>query len=726
MLTLSSKLALSTKRKKEQPGALLSILRIPLTTRTWLVFITAVLLSACLATNFQPQRYSLQVGQLVPRDIRAPITATFIQTGPSTPIGGDVPSSPAQTLVQDRQAPVEALSNFSAAVERIRAARDSGVPTPTAIAMLTRGGLPVSGEVLQSLLFDRPPVFEATVQAASAALALEMTDRVIGNSPAELGLARTDLTNRVRTLNSDPVIVSVAADLAGQFVKPTTLAMPSGSIPRLGGGAEGAPLYVTVHRGDILARKGEPASQRLVDELDSLGLSGESFSARISLVAISVGSLIVVILYIRFYFPALYADTRQLGLLAFIVLGGFMALRFLGFALGLRLTPSQYGFFALMWVAAAGMLVATLIRAEVAILIVAWLSLFTAVLLDNQIQFGIASLFSALAGIYCIRRIRQRSDMLRAMAVLASVNLVSVWVLTIWNIGPEVAQLRHDLVLASVWALLAGVMSPVLYFLGVAVLERLFNVTTDLTLLELCDNRQPLLKRLILEAPGTYAHSVGVASLAEAAAEAIGAEPLAVRASALYHDIGKITRPYFFVENQQGENLHHKLSPTMSAKIITAHISDGLELAHENRLPKLLIDCIQQHHGTSLVTYFYHQAIISSDSPSLISEDSFRYPGPKPQSREAGILMLADTVESVVRSTSRRNPGRTDAIVARIVQNRLADGQLAECDLTLRELDQIQAAFTRVLTAIHHTRIEYPAAAEPQEERLIASAGSGR
>ncbi|MDQ2731180.1 MAG: HDIG domain-containing protein [Armatimonadota bacterium] len=702
------------------------MLRTPLTVRAWLGVITAVLLSACLATNFQPQRYSLHVGQLVPRDIRAPITATFTDTASATLATRDLQSSPIQAVVQDRQAPVAALSSFSMAVEQIRAARNTGVPVPAAVEMLTRGGTPLSGAVLQNLLITPPATFEATVQAASAALALEMTDRVIGNSPAELVIARADLANRVRTLNPNPVVALMAADLAGQFVKPTTLAVPSSFVPRAGGAAEGAPVFVTIHRGDILARKGEPASQRLVDELDSLGLSGQSFLARISLVAISLGSLTVVVLFIRLYFPILYADTRQLCLLAFIVVSGLMALRFLGFALGLRLTPSQYGFFALMWVAAAGMLVATLIRAEVAVLIVSWLSLFTAVLLDNQIQFGIASLLSALVGIYSVRRIRQRSDMLRAMAVLASVNLVSVWVLTIWNIGPEVAQLRHDLVLASVWALLAGVMSPVLYFLGVAVLERLFNVTTDLTLLELCDNRQPLLKRLILEAPGTYAHSVGVASLAEAAAEAIGAEPLAVRASALYHDIGKITRPYFFVENQQGENLHHKLSPTMSAKIITAHITDGLDLARENRLPQLLIDCIQQHHGTSLVTYFYHQAIISSDSPSLISEDSFRYSGPKPQSREAGILMLADTVESVLRSTSRRNPGRTDAIVARIVQNRLTDGQLSECDLTLRELDQIQTAFTRVLTAIHHTRIEYPAAAEPMEERLTASAGSGR
>jgi cyclic-di-AMP phosphodiesterase PgpH len=257
------------------------------------------------------------------------------------------------------------------------------------------------------------------------------------------------------------------------------------------------------------------------------------------------------------------------------------------------------------------------------------------------------------------------------------------------------------------------------------VLERLFGITTELTLLELCDSQQPLLRRLVLEAPGTYAHSLGVASLSEAAAGAIGADTLWVRAGALYHDIGKVDRPYFFIENQQGDNIHNKLTPTMSAKIITAHVPDGVVLAKEHRLPLRIIDFIQQHHGNSLVTYFYHQAIITSDAPGGISQMAFRYPGPRPQTREAGILMLADAVESGIRAAVPRNPGRLDAVVARIVQQRLTDGQLAECDLTLREIDQIQAAFTRVLSAMHHSRIDYPAATAP-EEGLMVSAGSAR
>jgi len=371
------------------------------------------------------------------------------------------------------------------------------------------------------------------------------------------------------------------------------------------------------------------------------------------------------------------------------------------------------------------MLIATLIDPAIAVLVAALLCFHTAILLDSQVQFGVAALFSALAGIFSVRHVRQRSHVLRAALILGAVNLVSVCVVTLWNAGPMPAHLKLDLGIAAIWALGAGLLSPFLFFIGVAVLERLFGLTTDLTLLELCDIHEPLLRRLVLEAPGTYAHSVGVATLAEAAAEAIGAETLWLRAGALYHDIGKIERPYFFVENQQGENLHNKLSPTMSAKVITAHIGDGVELAREGRLPERILDFIRQHHGTSLVSYFYHQAIITSETPSGISENAFRYGGPKPQTREAGILMLADTVESAVRSQIRKNPARVDAMVARVINSRVADGQLAECDLTFREIDQIAAAFARVLTAMHHGRIEYPSA-DPIEEKWTASAGAGK
>jgi len=713
-------LSLADRRKREQPGSGIPRLTIPLTRRFWLGFVTAVILSFCLASNLQSPRYTLHAGDEVPSDIRAPVTAAYLDA--SATERKRAPQKSVISLIPDRAARISALEDLGRATRQLARARLS--PAPLSARGSTSGLAKLPAALTESLLRVSPARFEAISRLASAILALELAQRPITSQPGDLDLARQDLVTRAKSMNTDPAIAAPAAALAGIFIRPSVIEQ-SAPAPRQP--VTRSPVIVVVHQNELLIRKGERASQAIIKELDSLGLNGRPMGLlwRLCLAALSIGSLLMVVIFIRIYFPALYDDTRRLSVLAFIVLSGVAALRFSGYVLGLHFTQSQYGFFALMWVAAAAMLIATMVRAEVAVLVAALLSLHTAILLDSQLQFGVATFFSALAGIYSVRHIRKRSHVLRAAAILAGVNLLSVSVVTVWTAGPMVSHLTINLWVAVKWALAAGLMAPFLYFIGVAILEPIFGITTDLTLLELCDNHQPLLRRLVLEAPGTYAHSLGVASLAEAAAETIGAETLWVRAGALYHDIGKITRPYFFIENQQGENLHNKLSPTMSAKIITAHIADGVDLAREARLPDLLVDYIRQHHGTSLVSYFYHQAIIMSDCPGGISESAFRYSGPKPQSREAGILMLADIVESTMRSTTRKNPARIEATIARVVQRGLADGQLAECDLTLREIDQIQAAFARVLAAIHHSRMEYPTA-EPAEERWLASAGADR
>ncbi|HHY59606.1 MAG TPA: HDIG domain-containing protein, partial [Clostridia bacterium] len=242
-------------------------------------------------------------------------------------------------------------------------------------------------------------------------------------------------------------------------------------------------------------------------------------------------------------------------------------------------------------------------------------------------------------------------------------------------------------------------------------LETTFGITTSLRLLEMSNPNQPLLKRLLLEAPGTYHHSILVGNLAEAAADAVRADGLLARVGAYYHDIGKLKRPYFFIENQlTAENPHDKLSPTLSNLIIMAHVKDGLELAKEHQLPKVVTDIIAQHHGTSLISFFYNKAVNQAQEGrhDPVSEDDFRYEGPKPQTKEAAIVMLADSVEAAVRSIQKSNPGRMEATVRRVIKEKLEDGQLEECELTFKELDIIAQAFVRVLSGFFHSRIEYP------------------
>jgi hypothetical protein len=241
-------------------------------------------------------------------------------------------------------------------------------------------------------------------------------------------------------------------------------------------------------------------------------------------------------------------------------------------------------------------------------------------------------------------------------------------------------------------------------------LESLFDITTNFKLLELSNLHQPILRQLILVAPGTYHHSIVLGTLAEAAAEAVGANSLLVRVSACYHDIGKIKKPAYFIENQmEALNRHDKLSPSMSSLIVTSHVKDGVELARESKLPAPIIDIIRQHHGTSLITFFYQKAKDAENTRlAEVREEEYRYTGPKPQTKEAAIVMLADAVEAASKTLTDPTPARVQGMVERIINNIFVDGQLEECDLTLRDLHQIAKAFVRILTGIFHHRVDYP------------------
>ena len=277
--------------------------------------------------------------------------------------------------------------------------------------------------------------------------------------------------------------------------------------------------------------------------------------------------------------------------------------------------------------------------------------------------------------------------------------------------GQPLMPVMKTALMWGLWSIIAGSLMTCL----LPIVERIFGVQTDLSLIELGDPAHPLLQELIRRAPGTYNHSITVASLGEAAAEAIGARGLLVRVGAYFHDIGKMLKPGYFVENQgQGDNRHQSLMPAMSTLVIIAHVKDGADLARQNKIPEPIVDFIQQHHGTTLVEYFYRQASERSlkgndiDGSNVVDESSFRYPGPKPQTREAGILMLADAVESASRVLVEPTPGRIENLVEEISRKRLLDGQFDECGLTLEEVHRIGASLVKSLTAVYHGRVKYP------------------
>ncbi len=331
------------------------------------------------------------------------------------------------------------------------------------------------------------------------------------------------------------------------------------------------------------------------------------------------------------------------------------------------------------------------------------LALFSALIFSGCIEVFIFFFLSSITAAYWIKKSRERKGLIQAGFKLALFNAGLALILNIYSAQLDLQTIFKDMLLGFSGGILSGIIT-----VGLAPLvETLFNYTTEIKLLELSNLEQPIIKRLMIEAPGTYNHSIIVASLAEAAASAIGAQVLKTKVSAFFHDIGKLDKPLYFIENQtDGKNRHDKLSPSMSALILIQHVKKGVEIAKENKLGMDILDSIQQHHGTSLIRYFYNKSI-NINGPDAVKESDFRYPGPKPQTREAGIVMLADVVEASMRVLDRPTPARIQGKVQELINAIFADGQLEECELTLKDLHQIAKSFIKILTGIYHHRIEY-------------------
>lgn len=361
----------------------------------------------------------------------------------------------------------------------------------------------------------------------------------------------------------------------------------------------------------------------------------------------------------------------------------------------------------LLPVAGGAVLITVLFDRGLAVFTSFLFSIIVGMITDGQFSFALVAFAGCMAGIFGIGAFATRSDLLRGG--LFYISLANMGMILILGLLNETAP---GLVLAGMgMGLLNGISSSILALGLLPYLESAFGITSTVRLLELSNPSQPLLKRLLLEAPGTYHHSILVGNLAEAAAEAVNADPLLVRVGSYYHDIGKLKRPFFFIENQiSRENPHDKIAPSLSTLIITSHVKDGLELAREHKLPPDIQGIIEQHHGTSLVAYFYQKAL-ESDRPELVTEEEFRYDSVKPQTREAALVMLADSVEAAIRSLQKPTPGRLEGLTRKIIKDKLHDGQLEECDLTFKDLNKIASAFVRVLGGIFHSRIEYPEAA---------------
>jgi putative nucleotidyltransferase with HDIG domain len=407
--------------------------------------------------------------------------------------------------------------------------------------------------------------------------------------------------------------------------------------------------------------------------------------------------------------PGLWHRNRALLLVALVLLGSVLLL---------RVTADRSVLPYIAPVAAGVLLLSVLLDAGLAVAMLATLTVLAGTA-TSQPDVAAYVFLGGMAGVVVLRRGERLSQYAQAAVAMGIVNVVAVTAFALLN-GSDLAGL-FQLVLASLAAAAGSAIAAAGTF---AILGSVFGITTSYQLMELANPSQPLLRRLLLEAPGTYHHSLMVGNLGERAAEAVGADPLVVRVAAYYHDIGKLADPSAFIENQPAgqANPHDEMAPEESARVLAAHVANGIDIAYEYKLPKPIISFIPQHHGTGRMSYFYEKAreeavaaagavtgsAAAEEAADSVDERRFRHMGPKPQSREAAILMLADSVEASVRSLSNHDEASIRSMVGRIISERLEDGQFDECDLTLRDLDRIREAFIAQLLGMYHRRIEYP------------------
>ena len=489
------------------------------------------------------------------------------------------------------------------------------------------------------------------------------------------------------------------------------------------------PIVVDLKQGELIVQAGARLTEADLERLGAVGvLEPKSDPVRIGgwflLAALTVALFLGWVWRFR---PAFWHRNNVLFLVSLFLIVTTIAL---------RATSDRPILPFFLPFAAAALLTTILLDAGAAVVLSAIIGVLASVV-SGSVELGVYVVLGSLAGVVAVRRGERLQQFVQAAALMACVNVAVIGIFGLLG--------EHDLTgtLQLIGAGVAAAVGAAVVAVGTfALLGNVFGFTTSFQLLELANPSQPLLRRLLLETSGTYHHSLMVGNLGERAAEATGADPLLVRVAAYYHDVGKLANPTAFIENQSGtDNLHDELTPQEFAAILKAHVAAGIDLAYEYRLPKPIIAFIPQHHGTAIISFFYakarDEAVAAAGArpgtpeaeaaAATVDVSRFRHSGPKPQSREAAILMLADGVEASVRSLTAQDEPAIRAMVDRIIHERLDDGQFDECDLTLRDLERIREAFVAQLLGMYHRRIAYPQSkiVELESRRTASGGGDG-
>jgi putative nucleotidyltransferase with HDIG domain len=525
------------------------------------------------------------------------------------------------------------------------------------------------------------------------------------------------------------------AEWLRELVEPTARVDEKRMAARIEEASEAATVYFNIKRGEKIVDAGERITEDILAKINYLTDSrrlGLDYLSR----TLSISFFTAFLLYSISKFGQYYRKRRRVGFHMFLLVCLTLAINLIVLRLVAMIADSLSAYFtapgfqnaaSYYWsipFPAGTMLIALLGGYEIALIFSIVLVILSAFFFGGNFPLLLYALIGCLTVIYGLRQYKERTAIIKTGIALGLMNVITIMALSLFE---GTFGNTQALLIDLPFGFAGGLLTAVVASFTLPVLESIFGIATEIKLLELSNHEHPLLRDLFMNAPGTFQHSIVVGYLAEAAASAIGANALFCRVACLYHDIGKMLKPDYYVENTDDLGYKHKhLSPNMSALIIINHVKEGMELARRHRLPESVIDIIPQHHGTKIIRYFYEKAR-RQHKPELgeVKEDDFRYPGPKPQTREAGIIMLADGVDAAARTIEDPSPGRLKGVIKTIIDGTFIDGQLDECDLTLRDLNKCSEAFLRVLHSVHHDRIKYPGVELERQTGRKRARGSG-
>lgn len=712
--------------------------------RCILVLVTALIITFLIMPSQQFISHSYKAGDIATSDIRA-TQDYLLEDRPLTENKrSEAESAAPVAYIYNANAALEISHRFEKALSLVREAKGDRVPSNANLlhdAVSAALGVTITGAELKALgrvqsdrtlltdigrltgrLYNQKIVDDSKSFAANLAHGIQVlnpeTKQEIAAGDYKTYMdeedARDFLARAHLVLGGEPRDLDVIKWLLVRMVKPNITYDRDATDEKRREAREAVrPVLFKLKRGEMVVRLGERISEEQSLKLEKI------FEARHGFNSIFVGGGIFGLVLILFYFPYRFArknirkfnpSNKDLILLSLLTIGNFLVLK-IAFVVSSAMggpfpsidTADYYYIFPF---AVGAILVRIILNSEVALVYTAICSPLVGIMFNNSLPVVIYALLGGIVGAHGARQCMARGTIYTAGMKLSVVNLALAVSFQIFSDSLFTMQTVY----CALFALIGGIVNAVFVTGTIPVIETLFHYTTDIKLLEMANLNSPVLRELMVRAPGTYHHSVIVGNLVEAAAEAINANPLLARVAAYHHDIGKISKPLYFIENVSGgDNRHDRLSPNMSALILISHVKEGVELAKEHRLGIPIIDIIRQSHGTGLISFFYQKSKdLAAHEGKSVDERDFRYPGPKPQTREAGLVLLADCVEAASRTLTDPTPARIQGMVQKIINNIFIDGQLDECELTLKNLHEIAKSFNRILAGIYHHRIDYP------------------